>query len=147
MLASGKRHGINPNDIYGCLFFHVKDEFEEFARRIERFNIDLHLTQADARVLPKMVSEDILKPFSSGCFDRIETSNLADYIGLADVIDCWAPVLNKRNKHATLLAYFMNWHMDQPGAQFEDLTSKNVRATQDILQRTEAALVRIIISL
>ncbi|KZP09098.1 hypothetical protein FIBSPDRAFT_900738 [Athelia psychrophila] len=39
VLASGKSHGINPNDIYGCLFFHVKDEFEEFARRIERFDI------------------------------------------------------------------------------------------------------------
>ncbi|KZP04276.1 hypothetical protein FIBSPDRAFT_767683 [Athelia psychrophila] len=140
VLASGQRHGINPQDIYGCLFFHVKDEFEEFARRIERFNINIHLTQLDARVVSRMIPQDFIKPFSSGCFDRIETSNLADYIGPTDVIDCWAPLLNRRNKHATLLMYFMNWHVRQPGGRFEDRAG-NIRDRQGVMEKTAAALV------
>ncbi|KZP09108.1 hypothetical protein FIBSPDRAFT_760468 [Athelia psychrophila] len=140
VLASGQRHGINPQDIYGCLFFYVKDEFEEFARRIERFNINIHLTQLDARVVSKMIPEGFIKPFSSGCFDRIETSNLADYIGPADVIDCWAPLLNRHNKHATLLMYFMNWHAHQPGARFEDQAG-NAQKSLHVMEKTAAALV------
>ncbi|KZP12530.1 hypothetical protein FIBSPDRAFT_754814 [Athelia psychrophila] len=141
VLASGKRHGINPQDISGCLFFHVKDEFEEFARRIERFKINIHLTQFDAGMVSKMIPQDFIKPFSSGCFDRIETSNLADYIGPAEVIDCWAPLLNRHNKHATLFMYFMNWHTSQPGAQFEDPGAGNVQKSQDVMEKTAAALV------
>ncbi|KZP09099.1 hypothetical protein FIBSPDRAFT_839645 [Athelia psychrophila] len=141
VLASGTRHGINPNDIYGCLFFHVKDEFEEFARRIERFNVNIHLTQFDARMVSKMIPEGFVKPFTLGCFDRIETSNLADYTGPADIIDCWAPLLNKQNKHATLFMYFMNWQFGQPGAQFDDPGAGNAQERQDVIEKTTAALV------
>ena len=97
--ASGERHGIHSNDIYGCLFFHVKDEFEEFSRRVERFKIDIYLTQCDAQALSESISKGLLGAWGPDCFDRIETSNMADYVGPAEVIDSWGPRLNKRNKH------------------------------------------------
>lgn len=138
VIAAGKRHEINVNDIYGCLFFYLKDEFEEFSRRIERFNINIQLTQFDARILPKMAP--LMKQFSEGCFDRIETSNLADYIGPAEVIDICAPLLNRRNKHAALLMNFVNWHIRQPGAIFE-MSEKAMEDSPDLLKKTAAALV------
>jgi len=114
--ASGKRHGVNPNDIYGCLFFHVKDEFENFARRLRDFDITIHITAFDARTISKSISLDEFKPFGNNCFDRIETSNMADIIGIPRVLEDWGPLLNKRNKHATLLIYLMNWTMKQANA-------------------------------
>ena len=146
--ASGERHGIHANDIYGCLFFHVKDEFEEFARRVERFKIDIHLTQCDAKALSELMLEGQLEPWSSGCFDRIETSNMADYVGPTAVIDSWGPLLNKRNKRATLLMYFMNWHINQHGAQSSDLAQNraNGQLFEGLLNKTEAALVGVVFS-
>ena len=146
--ASGERHGIHPNDIFGCLFFHVKDEFEEFARRIERFKIDIHLTQCDAKALSELISEGLIEPWGPGCFDRIETSNMADYIGPAKVIDSWGPLLNKHNKHATLLMYFMNWYIHQPGAHSSNLAenAENARIFSGLVATAAAALVGFVFS-
>lgn len=138
--ASGKRHGVDSTDIYGCLFFHVKDEFEEFARRIKRFHADIYMTQFDARILSEMIPEGIIKAFGPTCFDRVETSNMADYIGPAEVIDNWGPLLNRRNKHVTLLVYFMNWHLQQPGGQLD--SEKGAKKIFDtIMSQTALALV------
>ncbi|KAJ3936176.1 MAG: hypothetical protein NXY57DRAFT_1035493 [Lentinula lateritia] len=49
-------------------------------------------------------------------FDRIETSNIADYAGIRSVLQDWSAVLNRENKHAVVLVYLMNWVMKQPGA-------------------------------
>lgn len=114
--ASGKRHGVNPNDIYGCLFFHVKDEFKNFARRLRDYDITIHITAYDARTISKNISLDEFKPFGKNCFDRIETSNIADTMGIPRVLEDWGPLLNKRNKHATLLIYLMNWTLKQANA-------------------------------
>ncbi|KAF7982161.1 hypothetical protein HWV62_29923 [Athelia sp. TMB] len=141
VLASGERHGIHSNDIYGCLFFHIKDEFEEFARRIERFKIDIHLTQFDATALSETISKGLMRPWGPGCFDRIETSNMADYIGPAEIINCWGPLINKHNKHATLLMYFMNWHIHQPRATFASLSEIHAQVLRyPLMTKTAAAL-------
>lgn len=123
--ASGKRHGVNLHDIYGCLFFHVKDEFENFARRLRDFDITIHVTAFDARTISKIISLDEFKPFGKNCFDRIETSNIADTIGIPQVLEDWGPLLNKRNKHATLLIYLMNWTLKQANATvFSDTNAR-----------------------
>lgn len=136
--ASGKRHGIDSTDIYGCLLFHVKNEFEEFARRIERFHINIHMTQLDIKKLPKMISKGYIEPFGSSCFDRVETSSMPDYIGSGEVIDMWGPLLNRHNKHATLLMYFMNWHRKQPGGGRETAATEKV---YDTMLKTVSVLV------
>jgi len=133
---SGKLHGVDPDDIFGCLFFHVKDQFKEFARRIRDFNINIHLAQYDARVISQAIPEGIFQPFGKNCFDRIETSNLADYIGIPRVLGDWAPLLNRRNKHAALLLYSMNWHQNRKNTK----VSEDREATGPVLLRVADVL-------
>jgi hypothetical protein len=111
VFASGKRHGVDRNDVYGCLFFHVRDELREFGRRVRDFNIDFHLTQLPASGLSRGIRMGVFPPFHLGCFDRVETSNMVDSFGVATVLSDWAPLMNRQNEYATLLMYFMNWSM------------------------------------
>jgi len=134
--SSGSRYGVDPADVYGCLFFHVKDQFREFARRVRDFRIDIHLTQFDATLLSQGIAQGMLQPFEDNCFDRVETSNLADYIGTPRLLNDWGPLLNRQNKHATLLMYFMNWHTKQPGATAKSDSLASMR----LLERAALAL-------
>ncbi|KAE9401387.1 hypothetical protein BT96DRAFT_992115 [Gymnopus androsaceus JB14] len=118
VLKTGQAHGLDRADIYGCLFFHVKAQFIEFARRFERFHIDVHVSQLDASVASDELQKGRLYPsFGTGIkFDRVETSNVADYIGTPRVLKDWSPLLNRENMHAVILVYLMNWVQKQPGA-------------------------------
>ena len=109
VLASGRLHGLPAADLYGCLFFHIKDQFIKFATCIRNFNINITMTVFDARDLAKIILKGGLTPFSSSCFDRIETCNVADYITILRVLEDWGPLLNRQDPHATLLIYSMNW--------------------------------------
>lgn len=129
--ASGKRHGVDPEDIYGCLFFHVKEQFAEFARRVEQFNINIYLTCSDAGNISQDISEGLIEPFGKSCFDRVETSNLADYLGPARVIEDWAPLLNRHNKHASLLMHSMNWYWNRENAEVAD---SKIKPSEDAYQ-------------
>ena len=62
VLESGKLHGVHPSDIYGCLFFHIQDEFEKSSQRIETFNINIHTTCFDAKNLCELVALGKLEP-------------------------------------------------------------------------------------
>ncbi|KAG6839948.1 hypothetical protein C0991_010143 [Blastosporella zonata] len=81
VLASGEKYGVASADIMGCLFFHVKQELMDFARRMKEFHVDLHLTQFSPQLLSKGISIGVLPAFTEGCFDRIETADLADREG------------------------------------------------------------------
>jgi hypothetical protein len=130
------RHGVDPNDISGCLLFQVKDEFAEFARRVKDFNIDIHMAQFNATMLSQMISSGHLEPFGKSCFDRVETSNVADYLGPGRVIEDWGPLPNRRNKRSTLLMHFMNWHLKQADSQYDVSNVKNMRT---VMERTASA--------
>ncbi|GLB43235.1 hypothetical protein LshimejAT787_1301360 [Lyophyllum shimeji] len=108
--AYGEKHGVDRADAYGCLFFYIKDELVRFASRLRDCDISITLTKFDAEILPELIDDGYLPPFSAGCFDRIETSNLADWKTARGVLLGWAPCLNRQNKFAALSMYFMNWH-------------------------------------
>lgn len=110
---SGYTYGVDPADVYGSLFFHVKDEFIKFATHFRNFKISITLTQFDALDLPRCIVEGMLQPFHKSCFDRIETSNLADYVTIPYILDDWSPLLNRQNKHATLMMSLMNWRQKE----------------------------------
>ncbi|KAI4517237.1 hypothetical protein K525DRAFT_290018 [Schizophyllum commune Loenen D] len=143
VLSSGQRSGLPPADVYGSLCAHVRGQLIEFARRMERFRIDIHVSQADARDLAVDVGRNAYAPhFTSGCFDRIETSNVADYIGLARVIDDWGPLLSRENQDTSLLAYTMNWHVQQPDVPgFEHFMASSKGAKDVQFARTARAMV------
>ncbi|KAJ6621446.1 hypothetical protein B0H10DRAFT_2017320 [Mycena sp. CBHHK59/15] len=111
---SGIRHGATIGDIYGCLFFHVKEQFQKFASRAKDFKLDITLSQTDARILCKIIPTGMMPAFHKVGFDRIETSNMADLVGADQVIRDWGPLLNKGNSHSVLLINFMNWVIKQP---------------------------------
>ncbi|KAJ3893192.1 hypothetical protein GG344DRAFT_75265 [Lentinula edodes] len=130
VLKTGQAHGLDHADIYGCLFVHVKAQFTEFARRVEKFHIDIHVSQLDAHVASGLLQKGELNPALFGInptFDRIETSNMADYAGIPSVLQDWSAVLNRKNKHAVVFVYLMNWVMKQRGASLTfDMTGEGM---------------------
>ncbi|KAJ7777158.1 hypothetical protein B0H16DRAFT_1302211 [Mycena metata] len=113
---SGVKHGASPEDIMGCLFFHVKDELREFAKRVKEFRIDIHITSFDAGILAKGISIGALPAFEDATFDRIITSNLVDTVGLRSCLSDWGPHLNRDNHFASILMQTKAWHLHQPHA-------------------------------
>ncbi|KNZ72407.1 hypothetical protein J132_03373 [Termitomyces sp. J132] len=109
VFAHGEKCGLNRADSYGCLFFYLKNELSNFAKRLRDCRIDTTMTMFDATALPSVLSSSSLEPFSPGCFDRIETSNVADYISAPRILRDWAPLLNRSNKFAAILIDFLNW--------------------------------------
>lgn len=109
VLASGRLHGLPAADLYGCLFFHIKDQFIKFATRIRNFSINITMSIFDAGDLAKIILKGGLAPFNSSCFDMIETSNVADYITIPRILKDWGPLLNRQDPRATLLINLMNW--------------------------------------
>lgn len=93
---SGHRHGVDPVDVYGSLFFHIKAEFIKFANRFRDFDISIALTQVDACRLPGAIMKGGLPPFHEFCFDRIDTSNMADFTTIPRILDDWSLLLNRR---------------------------------------------------
>ncbi|KAL1744116.1 hypothetical protein HDZ31DRAFT_64397 [Schizophyllum fasciatum] len=144
VLESGRRSGRLPADIYGCLHAHVHGQLIEMARRIERFRIDIHITQRDVNALAVDIAQGVHAPFFSvGSFDRIETANVADYVGLGQILERWSPLLRRENKHACLLAYTMNWHVKRPGSSASGMghiMSENRASHHVQFERTERAM-------
>lgn len=121
MFESGKRHGIPEGDIYGALFYHAKEQFTTFAQRVQSSQILVTITSFDACDLATIIRDEPHRLHSSWTrkgisFDRIETSNIADwmYVGPERVLSDWGPLLNRKNPHATLILHLMNWIQRQP---------------------------------
>jgi hypothetical protein len=139
VLQSGKKHGVAPNDIYGALYFHLKDELTSFSRRMDHFNIEISVTCLDAMKLEDNIQHLGFPTFLKPGFDRIETSNLCDSVGISSVIERLGGLLNRRAADATLLVYTMNWPQKVPSAQAGRLLMKDRKA--DKLK--EAALLTV----
>ena len=116
VLESGAKHKIEPADIMGCLFFHIKDELMEFATRIKIFHINLHLTQFDPKILSRGLVIGALPAFEKGSFDRIDLSTMMDSVGIQESLTSWAPLLNKQNNHACIIMRSDKWYTTQPKA-------------------------------
>ncbi|XP_038048056.1 uncharacterized protein LOC119722103 [Patiria miniata] len=49
-------------------------------------------------------------------YDRIFTSNLADYVGFAKLLQTFKPLLNANNSYSAIVTESMNWIVTVPGA-------------------------------
>lgn len=134
VLATGAKYGIDPADMFGCLFVHVKRELMDFARRMRDFHIDIHLTQFDPRVLSKGIAIGAIPGFDGSCFDRVETSNLVDDIGICECLTHWGPLLSRRNEHANILMHSREWHGTLPNA----IAHANPRAVRMLVERCKS---------
>ncbi|KAK1226941.1 hypothetical protein PQX77_010074 [Marasmius sp. AFHP31] len=129
VLSSGDKHGIDSADILGCLFFHVKSQLREFARRIKDLKIHIHLTQFDSKILSKGLLSGALGPgFEGGaCFDRIDTGCLVEEVGVRECLAEWGPLLKKDNRCATILMSTRSWYESLPGRYGSTLATSNPR--------------------
>ncbi|KAF1998521.1 hypothetical protein P154DRAFT_495217 [Amniculicola lignicola CBS 123094] len=97
---------IAKADVYGSLFFFLRDLFLKFCNRVHKTSILFHLYNMDARELP-----EYLLP-GGRAFDRIEIANTCDrgYIGPEITLSTFAPLLQPKaqNPKATLLMLFLN---------------------------------------
>lgn len=73
LIASGFVHGASPMDLYGCLFFHVRDLMETFMRRISSCSIELRVTQFEPGKFAQILQKSSVK------FHRIDACALAHY--------------------------------------------------------------------
>ena len=144
VLETGRKHGCSPDDTVGCLFFHSKQVFIYFSKRAQQFRLDIHVTNQNAIVVPKLIEQrqGYLQQFSRATFDRIETSNVLDYVETHKLVNAWAPMMNRTNKHATLLLSTMNWLLWREDAQAAHLMI-NGGNSGPLLQRCALYLVRV----
>ncbi|KAM0347333.1 hypothetical protein ACHAPU_004852 [Fusarium lateritium] len=104
--------GLATSDIYGKLYYYVRDVLKRFMGRICTTDVSFELLQLDASKLPGQVQDN--------SFDRIEVSNISDqgYLGIHQTVHIMSPLLRAPsvNPHATLVTLFMNLvdeHMTQ----------------------------------
>ncbi|KAI1368344.1 hypothetical protein F5Y08DRAFT_355541 [Xylaria arbuscula] len=90
--------GAARNDIYGKLFYHVRDLFKRFILKLRTAKVTFH-------VLP--FSGYDFADETSQRFDRIETAALADedLVGVRTIVDTLSPLLKPPsvNPHATMI--------------------------------------------
>ncbi|KAI0479855.1 hypothetical protein F4859DRAFT_451626 [Xylaria cf. heliscus] len=96
--------GPATGDVYGRLYFYLKDLFADFHRRIRSSPVTFELLHIDARALPTSLTEER--------FDRIDVGNICDmaYLGTETTLKTFRPLLQPPsvNPHATLITLFLN---------------------------------------
>ncbi|KAJ4470184.1 hypothetical protein J3R30DRAFT_3301570 [Lentinula aciculospora] len=107
---------IESADIFGCLFFYLKSQFRQFASQVKNHNINFVLTQFDPQILAKGISTGVIPIFEGACFDRVDTRDMMDDVGIEVCLADWGPLLNRENCFASLLMHSRAWHYDRPHA-------------------------------
>jgi hypothetical protein len=136
VLQSGKAHGAQAEDIYGCLYFFLSSHLRTLAQRIRKLPISFKLFSVEACALSKGIEENMFTKMditSNTRFDRIEVSNILDisYVGTRQVLTSWSSFLGQ-NKHAAIVGYYMNWSKVQKDGRVEG-AGKSV--FQEVMER------------
>lgn len=106
--------------------------------------IEIEIYCEDATELAKILKQRQM------IFDRIDVSNISDenYVGINKVLEGWAPLLNKANKHATLITLFINWHLNlMPGEEecneiFSKYGSETAFKAENAVLRNNSGIIR-----
>ncbi|PPQ79343.1 hypothetical protein CVT26_007458 [Gymnopilus dilepis] len=117
VIEAGRTCGAQVEDIYGCLYFYLSAQLQQFTRRLRTFNLSFTMTSFDARAVPAGIHKGVFAKYNlppSVRFDRIEVSNILDanYVGLDGVLTNWGPLLAE-GRDAAVVGYFMNWMTQQ----------------------------------
>ena len=126
-MSAGRLHGAPPEDIYGCLYFFLRDELRTFARKIRSMHVSFMCSGMNALSLATKIKDGRFIPCNispSTTFNRIHVSNIIDhhYVGLRAVFEAWIPLLCRSPK-STLVGHFLNWVMIQKNGCVTDLES------------------------
>ncbi|KAF8891945.1 hypothetical protein CPB84DRAFT_1783894 [Gymnopilus junonius] len=124
VIAGGKAHGAQSADLYGCLYFYLSDQLRTFARRLRKFKISFKVLTEDVRDLSKNLTTGLYESIGlpkDTVFDRIDVSDMidAEFVGIPNILEDWAPFLNKANQYSAILGHSTSWvpkqHNSQPG--------------------------------
>ncbi|KAF6752084.1 hypothetical protein DFP72DRAFT_906060 [Ephemerocybe angulata] len=114
VIASGKAQGAQPEDIYGCLYFHLSDQLKTFAKRIRNFSIDFKLFAMEPDALLQSLKDGPVEGVAvQNRFDRIDVSNVVDREGLEKVLSQWTPLLSEGD-NAAVVGLFQDWAGHHP---------------------------------
>jgi hypothetical protein len=144
VLATGEACNVSRMDLYGCLFFYIKSRLQAFALRIQKFHTHILVTQLPASTLSTYLSGNSLASIwkTPARFDRIETSNVADFISVRRVLVDWAGMLNRENPYACLMVCSLNWAGELEERQRrEGLSAPPPKQSQSQRAAMERALV------
>ncbi|CAI6332930.1 unnamed protein product [Periconia digitata] len=101
-----KKSRIAEADVYGGLFFFLRDLLLDFCNRLQNTRIEFQFYSMDAADLPTYLRPEGL------AFDRIEIDNICDrnYVGPATTLSKFIPLLQpkSRNPYAALIMLFLN---------------------------------------
>ena len=105
VLGSSAKYGTPDEDLYGLLYFYVREKLVAFCNRNANTKMQFHIYCADAAKLPSLIDKNLK-------FDRIEVANIVDqaYLGLEKTLETCSSLLKPPsiNPHAVLVALFMN---------------------------------------
>ena len=137
VLKTGRKHGASREDLYGCFYFFISEQLQEFSRRLQKFKISFCLFDQDALDLSKAVRNGELARAgipSTTLFNRIDVSNIMDveYVGIEKVISSWCSLLAP-GTDSTLLGSFLNWVKTQEGAKLTHI--RDSRRSRDLIKK------------
>jgi hypothetical protein len=146
VIATGKSHGAREEDIFGCLYFYLREKLVEFKAKLSSVNITFYLSSMDSRELATGIKASNhgttsamphhwYPPGLPTKFDRIDVSNTVDdfYVGYDRTLADWGTLLNASNAHSTLLAYSMNWAWKSNGGLISDNQALSDRITKKFI--------------
>ena len=120
VVQAGKTCGAHRADLYGCLYFYLLEQLRTFAERLHRFRINFGIFNTDPESLAPVIRQGAFSSYglpANITFDRIDVSNLLDgeRQKVYGILAGWIPML-KKNKHATLIGHFNEWHKRRKNA-------------------------------
>lgn len=118
MLYSARGHGVPAGDLFGARHFRLRDELEEFIRRIRTLDISFYLSHGDGLQLAERLDDGLVSDEGFGPdlqFDRIFLS--ISYLRYDKILGAWGPKLKKteENEQASLVISATNWLTRAPG--------------------------------
>ncbi|KAJ3546626.1 hypothetical protein NMY22_g1968 [Coprinellus aureogranulatus] len=127
VVESGKAHGTQSEDIFGCLYFHIISELRTLAQRLRTFNISITLSSLDPEALPQTLKSNTLRRMGltpATRFDRIDLSNLVEKPdSLKTLLTTWTPLLRPGSEHAAVVGRYGDWGKAQEDVRAAALTA------------------------
>ncbi|XP_038047661.1 uncharacterized protein LOC119721775 [Patiria miniata] len=88
----------------------------------------IHVSLANCLAFPKNHHQTLSMPN----YDRIFTSNLADYVGFAKLLQTFKPLLDASNSYSAIVTESMNWIETVPGANITSPDSSMFERSKDL---------------
>ncbi|KAJ3503593.1 hypothetical protein NLJ89_g8362 [Agrocybe chaxingu] len=118
---TGEDLDLLPGDLYGALYFHIKDQLKTFVARSQQLNINITVVSCMSNEFPGMISNG---NYGITTFDRIDVRRQADPDYVKPTLQAWGPLLNHENPHAVLIMFFHEWTTEEPTGNHDNVDSE-----------------------